>query len=99
MEWKQLTRNRKLYNSQDGYSIIVPDDDMEIIPLDCDVCGYLMQNYSDVISYRESRCCSHCFMKWAEVDLESWNSGARPPENEIEEEKKKRANLPSIIVR
>lgn len=97
--WKQLTKNRKFRESKFGSCVIVPDHDPHIVPLDCDVCGYLMKDYSDTISYREAGCCSLCFMKWVEIDLENWKSGWRPSKHEVDEEIKKRIALPSIIVR
>jgi len=99
MVWKQLTRNRKAKAHPHGFDVIIPNDGHEIVPLDCGVCGFLMKNYSDVITYRKSKCCSFCFMKWVDADPTSWDNGYRPSLEEIEEEKKKRASSPSIIVR
>ena len=82
-----------------GFNVILPNDITTIVPLDCDICGYLMKNYSDVVSYRKAGCCSLCFYKWAELDLKGWQEGQRPSAEEIEEEKKKRESYPSILVR
>tara|TARA_B100000214_G_scaffold369310_1_gene342160 strand:- start:505 stop:684 length:180 start_codon:yes stop_codon:yes gene_type:complete len=44
----------------------------------------------DLLYAKRYGVCSSCSMKWAETNLEDWNSGWRPDDDEIEQEASKR---------
>tara|TARA_Y100000588_G_C14262950_1_gene928438 strand:+ start:870 stop:1136 length:267 start_codon:yes stop_codon:yes gene_type:complete len=82
-----------------GFKIIIPEGHMKTVPLDCDICGFLMRDYSDASLYSKYGCCASCFMKWVEYDIDGWHAGRRPTSNEIEKEKEKRLLQPSYLVK
>ena len=57
--WKQLPNGRKI-KELNGYSVIIPDDPPEVVPLECPACGLLMRDHDDVLSFKTIKCCSDC---------------------------------------
>ena len=57
--WKQLPNGRKIKELSE-YSVIIPTEPPEVVPLDCPVCGFLMRDHDDVLSFKVMKCCSDC---------------------------------------
>lgn len=95
-EWKELSGNR-LIKDMGQYSIIVPRDNSNRIPLDCPVCKQLMSTHEDSISFRDFSCCTECETVWAYQNKSRWQEGWRPSPDAISKELEKRNESPSFI--
>lgn len=94
--WKELPNNRRLKKTSQ-YSIIVPTDLPDVVPLDCPVCQQLMRDHDDVLSFRRNECCLDCELIWATPNKAKWNNGWRPGPKTITSEINKRNDTPSFI--
>jgi hypothetical protein len=83
-EWKPYLNDR-LIKECDGFYVIKPTEERQIVPLACPVCDYLMRTADDEKSYREFECCESCETHWARPRLHSWREGWRPTKEKIEE--------------
>ncbi len=65
---------------EDGnYFIIQPVDD-EYIPAACPNCQLMLADHTDVMTYRQYKCCAWCKFTFASGDIaeQRWVSGWRP---------------------
>jgi hypothetical protein len=86
-EWKPYLNDR-LIKECDGFYIIKPSLDRQIVPLACPVCDYLLRNIDDEKSYNEFKCCEHCETFWARPNLTAWRRGWRPTKEQVAEKLK-----------
>ena len=56
----------------------------------CPVCDFAMIPEKDLSYVKRYGACFSCSTKWAEPDLEKWESGWRPSEEELQPELLKR---------
>ena len=63
-EWKPYLNDR-LIKECEGFYVIKPVEERQIVPLSCPVCDYLMRTVDDEKSYREFECCESCETFWA----------------------------------
>jgi len=94
--WKALPNDRKLKKVK-NYSVIVPSELPNVVPLDCPVCIQLMRDHDDVLSYGRNECCGDCEITWAIPRNKDWRCGWRPDPKTITSEINKRNNYPSFI--
>lgn len=94
--WKELPNNRKLKKLR-NYSVILPDELPNTIPLNCPVCHQLMRDHDDVLSFQKSECCVDCELLWASPNKKKWAEGWRPSPQEVIKEINKRKEMPSYI--
>ena len=94
--WKTLPNDRKLRKLK-NYSVIMPSELPNVVPLECPVCMYLMRDHDDVLSYGRNKCCINCETTWAVPHSEGWSNGWRPDQKTIKSELNKRNNYPSFI--
>ena len=81
-EWTKISDNR-IMKIIDDVVVVKPIDHEIIVPLECDICGFLLRDLSDVLIYKESECCGDCLYKWAEANRIKWADGWRPDEEAI----------------
>lgn len=62
--------------------------DMEKIPHDCPVCGLMLRDMNDVLSFEDYRCCTDCQDRFVYRDLDGWMRGIRPSGEEVQEFRK-----------
>ena len=98
LKWEALDDNRLLAEHKLGFSIIIMKDDKKAISLECDICTLLMRDQKDVQAYNECSACYDCMLQWYEPQQEKWNSGWRPPVEEVMLERKKRLLVPSYLI-
>ncbi|MAG25306.1 hypothetical protein CMI47_06970 [Candidatus Pacearchaeota archaeon] len=67
---------------------------MDMSPLFCPVCDFVMNNASDDNYFSKYECCTDCAIRWAESNSNKWISGWRPTKKEILAEIKKRKLSP-----
>jgi hypothetical protein len=79
-DWIDYYNDRLCRVHKDGFYVIIPKEEMEVIPLACPVCGYLYRSLRDEESHSEFECCDQCAMEhMTESDSrEKWVSGCRP---------------------
>jgi len=87
--------NGKLCILRDGYIVILPNEKMDLVPLDCPICELLIRDYEDCLSYEKYSCCASCALNWAEGNFAKWTAGWRPSSEEIKKFKNKRLQFPS----
>ena len=63
----------------------------------CPVCDFMISTESDVFSFHKYECCHFCSLKWAESRKESWNSGWRPSQDDIDKIKEERKFIRPIF--
>jgi len=95
--WKLLPNNRKITFTPHDCAIILPTSEIDIVPLDCPVCKYLLRDHDDVLEFQHSQCCLDCAIVWAHPNVEKWATGWRPSTSELKIELDKRNNIPSYI--
>ena len=78
---------------KDLFTIIIDENNKQHIPLFCDVCELPMIFGKDDLSYLEFNCCYYCSTTSAYLDKESWQSGNRPTNEEINKEKEIRTRI------
>jgi hypothetical protein len=79
---KELDSSRFIIR-KDNYDIVIPKDHKPV-PLDCEVCGFMMRDYKDVSSFYSAGCCSECELQWYFANKEKWEEGWRPDQEEID---------------
>ena len=93
--WNELPNGRKIKDLK-RFSIIVPAEETNRVPLECPVCHYLMATLEDTISFQHYACCSACETRWAYPNKDRWQSGWRPPKELIKKEICEINKLPSF---
>jgi hypothetical protein len=83
-EWKPYLNDR-LIKECEGFYVIKPVEERQIVPLSCPVCDYLMRTVDDEKSYREFECCESCETFWARPRFPSWKEGWRPTKEQVQE--------------
>lgn len=96
-DWKQIPNNRKMTETNHGCTMIVPNSELDVIPLSCPICNFLLRDHDDAIEYQKLNCCLECAESWAYPDIERWESGWRPSPTQVKVEINKRNNMPSYI--
>ena len=84
-DWKPYPKNRKI-SYKNGYALIVPENfeqQKDIMPLFCEVCGFRFANKEDEKSYEKFKCCSPCADFWAYSNKEKWKNGWRPSAEQV----------------
>lgn len=94
-DWKKMANGRKMIEHPAGFLMIVPEQHPPIVPVECNVCGFLMKDFMDLVEHKRHECCYNCSLKWAQPNSVSWKNGWRPSEEEIMQETKRRKSLPS----
>ena len=54
------------------------------IPHDCPICGLMMRDMNDILSFEEFECCTECQDHFVYRNLQGWMSGSRPSEEDIQ---------------
>lgn len=91
-DWERYQSDRLIKRCND-YVVIKPRISIDVIPLSCDVCEYLMTTRDDVEAYLEFKCCNHCAMTWAHPRRDEWKNGWRPTDSDVEKALANRSNL------
>lgn len=96
--WNKFTNNRVYYEHSDDFIIVKPEQETEIIPVECPICEMIMSSQEDAYYYMIYKACSNCSIKFAESNKIKWlEENWRPDKDLIEVEKQKRLNLPVYI--
>lgn len=53
------------------------------VPHDCPVCGLMLRDMNDCLSYEEFECCTECQDKFVYRDMAAWLRGERPPADQV----------------
>ena len=80
-------------------AVIRPINFSDYVPLDCPLCGLMLKDHVDVLSYDKLECCDPCAMTWAQPNREKWDKGWRPPAEKIRLLYDSRKKLPTYVVR
>lgn len=75
------TLNKSFYGNITIYSKELTIDQ----PTFCPICGFSMRNVDDNFSYKNSKCCCSCELKWVYPNKKAWEDGWRPTQDEINE--------------
>jgi hypothetical protein len=67
-------------------------------PLDCPVCGFLLRDRQDTLSYEEFECCTQCVDVFVYPNKQQWENSWRPGPNKINKEREKRRSIPTYIL-
>ena len=59
-EWNPYYLNRKIKYTSENVAVIVPAEEISIVPLSCKYCGFLFRSLRDEESYRKYECCDNC---------------------------------------
>ena len=90
--WQDYPNNRKFLKLND-LMIVVPEyyfEDVDSMPLFCEVCQIRFGTKEDEKTYKKFKCCSSCADKWAYSNKDAWVKGWRPDKNKIKEAIEKR---------
>jgi hypothetical protein len=90
-----LSDGRQLLQHKSNFTILLPEDPADRVPLDCPVCRILMRDMTDVVCYQKYQCCSDCAMDWAEPNRAKWFEGWRPDEGSVHKRLTIRSAFPS----
>ena len=96
-DWKKMANDRKMTEHPAGFLIIIPEQYPDVIPVECNVCGSLMKDFTDLVEHKRYSCCYNCSVKWAQPNSRQWIDGWRPQQEEITKEVERRNCLPSFI--
>lgn len=69
-----------------------------MIPHECPVCGFMLRDADDALSYEDYGCCTDCQLHFVHRDLQGWMSGSRPEQKEIEEFRRHIMQTPSYLI-
>jgi len=64
------------------YVVLFPSD-VEVVPLCCPVCTYVMRSKPDEEEFSKNKCCHDCAVKFAYPNIEKWKNGWRPTAEEL----------------
>lgn len=78
LNWKNYLNNRLITEHQSGFSIIIPNNAPDPVPLFCPVCECSISNVDDINTCQELGCCYHCKEHWYYQNKEAWATGWRP---------------------
>jgi hypothetical protein len=81
-DWKPYFGNR-LIRDAGNYSVIVPVDATEPMPMACALCDNLFRDRDDQVAYDEFGCCDRCARLWAHMRREAWKAGWRPTPEQV----------------
>lgn len=81
---------RKRLEHPDGFTIIKPENEGDVVPLMCPVCSMPLLTADDAAAYRRHATCSLCELVWVDTHRERWQQGWRPDQSDVEEELKRR---------
>lgn len=81
-EWKSYLDNR-LIKQCNGFYVIKPAGERNVIPLSCPVCDHMLRTYDDEKSYRNFECCESCETFWARPNMTAWRQGWRPDKKDV----------------
>ena len=82
--WEKYLNNR-LIKKEEGYFVIKPEKEINLVPLSCILCDSLYRTSEDQQMHIKFGCCRACARTWAEGNVDEWNKGYRPSEGEIRE--------------
>ena len=102
MVGSQWIMNKNFHEDENGFLVITSSDTSSTkrhVPLECPICGFLMRDNTDVVSFHRWNCCDYCYDMWVDTDPQGWKSGKRPSLEEKLRIRKKRLTLPSYGVR
>jgi hypothetical protein len=68
------------------------------IPHDCPICGLMLRDMNDVLSYEEYECCTDCQDQFVYRDRIAWIGGARPSKEQVQEFRDKLRNRASYLM-
>ena len=91
-DWRPYFDNR-LIRDAGSYSVIVPNDTTEPMPMACALCDHLFRDRDDQVAYDEFRCCDRCARLWAHPRRQAWKDGWRPTSEQVEDAEKDRLPL------
>lgn len=83
MAWRPYFRDRLIDERPEGFSVIVPVDPPERVPLVCPICDYAMRSREDEVAYRDLKCCDRCARLWALPRRQAWEAGWRPTSDQV----------------
>ena len=96
--WARLDEKREINHSL-TVPVVRPIVHEKIVPLDCPVCGNMLRDHTDVVSYENFGCCDPCSLQWAQPNREKWSDGWRPSPADVEMFLDSLKKLPTYIVR
>ena len=76
------------------YYWIIVDKDYTSVALDCPICKILLADKQDVLSYKQNNCTD----VFVYPNKEKWDTGWRPDESEISNQREKRQSVPTYIL-
>lgn len=84
--WRPYLKDRKIQDSPEGFVVIVPIDDEQVVPMGCPICEYLLRSRDDETAYVEFSCCHRCALVWAHPRRVAWKDGWRPTDEQVKAE-------------
>jgi hypothetical protein len=77
--------NDRILIEKEHYSIIKPEIIEDFVPAWCDICKDMLTSLDDEIAYQKYQCCDICAQQFARPNVERWESGWKPNEQELKE--------------
>ena len=78
---------------------VLKSETATVVPVDCPVCGIMLRESDIKGSYDKYGCCEECMHGFVHANKEKWLAGWRPTKTQVNRLLKKRAKLPSYIMR
>ena len=91
-------RGKLIRNHEDGYSIIVPSNQVAVVPMNCPICDSLLRSLDDELSYNSYECCEWCATTWVYANRQKWIQGWRPDTKVVAEAIKNRPRFSIKLV-
>jgi len=92
-QWEVLDSSRKICYIND-FIVIKPKLHEKILPIYCMLCYTMVRGIEDVTEMKKFNTCRACADKWVYINYESWSTGWRPSNNDINDELKNRKKNP-----
>ena len=98
-EWKTYFGGRIIKDVPPGIKIIKGLETMVDFVVDCPICGFLMKDINDTISYDKYKCCQSCTFQWAQGNRHAWMDGWRPTKEQVGEHVNFLMNQPTYRIK
>jgi hypothetical protein len=83
----------RLIERHDKFVVIKPDYEINVVPLECEICSTLLTTVEDEQAYIDFHCCNACALRWAHARKAQWNAGWRPTRDQILEDVSQRTPM------
>lgn len=70
--WKDYYDNRVIFEHQDGFVIVKPNNEEISVPFLCPRCSKKMNKINDTVSFRINFCCSECESCLSKTQISNW---------------------------